>query len=194
MAYIPSGNVSFNVSLNANVATGAQVFTAYNVPVTASPIQQPIYATAGGTGALACSRLLIYTGTLASNTSAGSIVTLASGGTADVGGANTPIWAHIREIIVFNDGNSTLPFATTDANILTWDFSFANAWGPGSAGVGPIEGTAPKIDINAGSWQRFAKPFGTAGIVVDATHCVIALSTPAGNAATIAYRIIIMGD
>lgn len=194
MSYIPSGNVSFNISLNANVAAGAQVFTAYNVPVSASAISQPIYVTAGGTGALACSRLLVYSGTLASNTSAGSIVSLASGGTADVGGANTPIWAHIREIIVFNDGNSTPPFVTSDANILTWDFSFANAWGPGGAGVGPIEGTAPKIDINAGTYQRFAKPFGTAGMVVDGTHYAIALSTPAGNAATIAYRIIIMGD
>lgn len=197
--YVPSGAVSFQINMNAAVAVGANNLNAYNVPISANPIATESYSVAGGTGAGAIQKSLEFSGTMASNTSSATIISLASAGTnnVDVGGS-TAAWAHVRSITIFNDGNSS-GFTSADANILTWDFTATNAWGVGGGAAGPITspagGTGCKIDIPAGSFLRFAKPWGTAGWTVNVTTAmIIALLTPAGNANTIAYRIVILGD
>lgn len=208
--YTPSGSVSFNLNVNSSFSPGttnAQVLTAYTVPISASPIQSAIYSgTTSGTGsALQIVRVLQYSGTLAATaTTTATILSFTSGGTnnVDVGGG-TATWQHIRDITVFNDGyNPTTGFVTTDVNILKWDMStgtITTSWGLGTtAGFGPIEGTAsstvPVFDIPAGSYQRFAKPFGATGWSVDATHVTLNLAVPSANTQTINYRIVVMGD
>lgn len=207
VVYTPSGSVSLNVNMNASVATtgNAQVLSQYNIPVSAAPIQSWIYSgiTTGTGSALQISRILVFSGTLATSATSATIVSFTSGGTnnSDLGGS-TATWQHIRDISVFNDGyNPTTGFATTDVNVLKWDMSttIANSWGIATtAGFAPVEGTAgasvPIFDIPAGSCQRFAKPFGATGWAVDATHVTLNLGTPSTNTQTINYRIIVMGD
>lgn len=194
MAYIPSGNVTYNINLNAAVSAGANTLTGYNAPVVAAPIATESYVTAGGTGAGAIQRALELSGTMASNTSATTVLSLASAGTGNIDkGGSTALWAHIRSITIFNDGNSS-GFTTADANILTWCFDTTNSWGVGGGAAGPMQ-TGAKVDIPAGSFQRFAKPWGTAGwTVTNTTAILISLLTPVGNANTIAYRIVVLGD
>lgn len=194
MAYIPSGNVTYTINLNAAVAAGANSLSAYNAPISASPISTEVYANVGGTGAGAIQRALELAGTMASNTSATTVLSLAASGTGNIDkGGSTALWAHIRSITIFNDGNSS-GFTSADANILTWCFDTTNSWGVGGGAAGPMQ-TAAKVDIPAGTFLRFAKPWGTAGwTVTNTTACLVSLLTPAGNANTIAYRIVILGD
>lgn len=198
MAYTPSGSITFNTNLSASVAAGTQVLNTYTIPVNQSPIQAANYSTAGGSGALACNRMLQFSGTLTTSAASSAIVNLAGGSvTPDVGGS-TATWSHVREVIVFNDGN-TATWATSDTNIIQWDFSttVTTAWGMGGSTTGPIEGTAtattPKLDIQAGSYQRFSKPVGTTGWSVGTSTYSIVLAT-SGNSNVVNYRIIVMGD
>lgn len=202
MAYTPSGNVSFNVNLSAAVATGTAVLTTYNIPISASPVQNASYSSAGGSGALQCNRAIQMSGSITSGASVTTIASLSTtGATVDVGGS-TAVWSHVREIVIFNDGVTGFTTGDTSAGVLNWDFSttVANAWGVSttSGGAAPIFSalaTAPVIQIAAGSFQRFAKPFGSTGFNVGATNSyTINLGPASGNAGSINYRIIIMGD
>lgn len=206
VVYTPSGSVSFNVNVNGAVATGTQVFTAYNVPVNAAPISTAIYTgvTSGSTstGSGTVGRVIMFAGTMAtgSTTATAVISMMTTSATQDIGG-NTDIWHHVREIVVFNDGiGATTGFVTTDASVLSWDMSttVATAWGASTtSGYAPVYvaagiGTGPSIEIPAGSCARFAKPFGANGWVVDTSHYSIVLSNQSGVTAT--YRVVIMGD
>lgn len=204
MSYTASGSVNLNVNASAAIGTGASVLTAYNVPVSASPITSSIYTS--GTGvALTIARVLQLSGTMTTTAALSGVVSLTTSGTADVGGA-TSAWSHVREIVVFNDGLTT-GGSTTDSSVLTWDFSttVANAWGvttsttsvdsPLYASTTATAATSPRIQISAGSCQRFAKPVGSAGWLVDGTRNQIVLGTPGGtNSGTINYRVVVMGD
>lgn len=206
VTYTPSGSVSFNVNINGSVATGTQVFTSYNVPVNATPVQAATYtgntsgSTSTGSGTL--NRVIMLSGTMSSTSTTATAVLsmMTTSATQDIGG-NTNIWNHVREIVVFNDGiGATTGFVTTDASVLSWDMSSAvtTAWGASTtSGFAPVFvttaiTTGPRIEIPAGSYARFAKPFGANGWTVDTSHYNIVLSNQSGVTAT--YRVIIMGD
>lgn len=207
LTYSPAGSISFSINVNAVVTTQAQVITAYSIPISAQPTQSPVYTGNTAGGALQIGRVLEFSGTLATTaTTSSTIISFTSGGTnnIDVGGSTTT-WAHIRDITVFNDGyQPTTGFATSDVNILKWDMStgtITTNWGIGStSGFAPVAGiastTAPVFDIPAGSYQRFSKPFGSLGWVVDGTHFNLNLMVPTSpaNTQTINYRIVVMGD
>lgn len=204
VTYTPSGSISFSVNVNASVTTGSQVLTSYNVPVAANPIQTAIYAGSTSTGSGTIGRVLQMSGSMTGTAAASTILSFTSGGTGnfDVGGS-TATWNHIREIIIFNDGITSGFTPTSDGSLLTWDFSItvANVWGITTSttlGSGPVIGTAtgttPQIQIPAGSYQRFTKPWGANGWPVDSTHYVVALGTPGVVATSLNYRIIVMGD
>lgn len=207
VTYTPSGSVSLSVNMNGSVATGTQVFSSYNVPVNASPIQSAIYSgnTSGSTstGSGTVNRIIMLSGTMSSTSTTATAVLsmMTTSATQDIGG-NTNTWSHVREIIVFNDGiGATTGFVTTDASVLSWDMStaVATAWGASTtSGYAPVYvntpplATGPRIEIPAGSYARFAKPFGANGWAVDASHYNIVLSNQSGVTAT--YRIVVMGD
>lgn len=174
-------------SFAAQTASLPPVQTAYlqNVNGQATPLTAANYVSSG-TGAAQVQRIIVASGAL--TTTASTTIDLSSA--ADIIGVTTAM-AHVREIIIFNDGRTA--FTTADADVLTWDLSVANAFGLGAASVGPVEGTNPKIDIAAGASVRFAKPFGTNGWVTDGSHKIIGLSTNA-NTNTINYRVIVAGD
>lgn len=206
VTYTPSGSVNLNVNMNGSVATGTQVFSSYNVPVNAAPIQTSIYSgnTSGSTatGSGTVNRIIMLSGTMsATSTTATAVLSMmTTSATQDIGG-NTNVWSHVREVIIFNDGiGATTGFVTTDASVLSWDMSttVATAWGASTtSGFAPVFvaaaiGTGPRVEIPAGSSVRFAKPFGANGWTVDSSHYNIVLSNQSGVTAT--YRVVIMGD
>ena len=189
--YTVTGAVTTTLNLNAAFAvqTGSAppVQTAYVQNVSGGPttLTPALYQTSG-TGALQVQRIIVASGAL--TTTATATVDLSSA--PDIIGVTTTM-NHIREIMICNDGRTA--FSTADADVLIWDFSVSNAWGPGAAAVGPIEGTNPKIDIPAGASIRLSKPFATNGWTVDGTHKIIGLAT-SSNVNTINYRVIVAGD
>lgn len=210
--YTPSGSVSFNVNVNASVATGTsnpQVFSAYNIPVNGSPFSSSIYSgntsgttTAGTSGYI--SRCIMTSGTLTTGAAATVVASLSTtGATQDVGGSTSP-WSHVRELIIFNDGTSTSGLVTTDASVVTWEpagstnttaFGATTTAGYQPYTVAAVLTTGPKVDITAGSYHRVSKPFGTTGWTVGQTASYnIVLTSPGLGSGTITYRIIIMGD
>ena len=206
VTYTPSGSISLNVNMNGSVATGTQVFSSYNVPVNASPIQAAIYTgnTSGSTstGSGTVNRIIMLSGTMsATSTTATAVLSMmTTSATQDIGG-NTNVWNHVREVIIFNDGiGATTGFVTTDASVLSWDMSsvVTTSWGASTtSGYAPVFVTSaittgPRIEIPAGSSARFAKTFGANGWTVDSSHYNIVLSNQSGVTAT--YRIVVMGD
>lgn len=186
MAYTATGTVSINNTFTAAIPSSGNVITGYSVPASAAVNLSYVYSASTG-APLTVNKIGTAGGSLAPSQGAASILNLTTGlGVDGVALALT----HVRELSIYNDGRTA--FATTDTDVLTFDTTFANSFGVGSAGVGPLE-TASKIDIPAGGHIRFAKPYGAAGWVVDGTHTVIALLTPA-NANTINYRIVVVGD
>ena len=166
-ASTPSGTVSMKVNLAVAIPAGGDVITAYTVPV--QPTQTLTYA--AGTAAGQINKVASVGGSAAA---APASIDMTTASCVD----NTTGFAHVREVIVFNDSTT---------NNLTWDFTVANGWvAPFSAG-----GATAKLTIPPGSNQRFPIPNGTNGWVVDATHKVISLD-PGAN--TVAYRVVLAGD
>lgn len=175
---------------NANYA----VQTGSLPPVHAAYVQQtPVaaiqnFSYANGSATMQATKIVAATGNLTTGTAAASVLDLVLA--LDIGGTAAGL-THLRELWIFNDGTS--PFSTAGAEYLLWDLSVANSWGIGTGAAGFVEtGTTPVIKIQNGSYIRIAKPFGTAGWVVDATHKLICLGTP--TEATTYYRIVALGD
>lgn len=189
--YTVTGVASSTLNLNAAFAVQAgslpPVQTAYLQNVLGAPsiTTQALYQTSG-TGAGQVQRIIVASGSLAATATAS--VDLSSA--ADIIGVTTTM-AHVREVMIINDGQTA--FSTADVDILTWDLSVANTWGTGGGATGPVQGTNPKIDVPAGSVLRFAKPFGSVGWTVTSGAKIIGLAT-SGNAHTINYRVIVAGD
>lgn len=188
--YTVTGSVGSPIVLNANYAvqTGSlpPVHTAFIQAIIENPIQALAYT--NGSGAMQGTKIVIATGSLTTGTAAASVLDLILG--LDVGGTAAGL-THLRELIIFNDGTS--PFSTTGAEYILWDLSVSNSWGVGTGAVGFVEtGTTPVIKIQNGAYIRIAKPYGSAGWTVDATHKLICLGTP--TEATTYYRIVALGD
>lgn len=187
--YTVTGSASNTLSVNANYAVQAgslpPVQQAFVQALAASPVAALAYT--NGSGAAQATKIVVASGSLTTGTVAASVLDLKLA--LDIGGTAAGL-THLRDLWIFNDGAS--PFATTGEEYIIWDFSVANAWGPGATTTGPIEGTGPIIKIQSGTFARLAKPYGAAGWAVGATTKLICLGTPAQ--ATVTYRIIALGD
>ena len=190
--YTVTGSVSAAPLVwNANYA----VQTGSVPPVHAAYIQQCTEATiasltySNGTGAAQANKVVLVTGSCASDSAPASKLDLTS--CTDVSGKSGVTFSALRELWIFNDGVAV--FSTASEVWLEWDLSFANAWGVGTAADGIVEtGTTPVLKVQNGSFLRIAKPYGAAGWTVDATHKIIALGSPV-QAETF-YRIIAIGN
>jgi hypothetical protein len=149
------------------IPVGSNAPTAYNIPV--NPSLGVTYA--AGTGANQANKVAAPSGSAAASP---STIDLSSQACVD----GQTGFSHVREVIVFNDSPTA---------VLTLDFTASNAWtAPFSAG-----GTTAKLDIQPGTSQRFNKPIGTNGFVVDSTHKILTLDP---GASTVAWRAVIVGD
>lgn len=166
-ASVPSGTVSTNVNVTVAVPASGNVLSAQNLPV---QVSQSLTYTAG-TAANQVNKVATVGGTA---TASPASIDLTSVVCVDgqVG------FSHIREVIAYDDDAT---------NGLLWDFTATNAL----TAMFSAGGTTAKLTVQPGAHQRFAKPLGTNGYVVDSTHKIVSLD-PGAN--TIAYRVIILGD
>lgn len=188
--YTVTGQVGSPLFLNVNYAvqTGSlpPVHSAFIQSIVENPIQALAYT--HGSGAMQGTKIAVATGSLTTGTAAASVLDLVLG--LDVGGTAAGL-THLRELFIFNDGTGT--FSTAGAEYLLWDLSVSNAWGVGTGAAGFVEtGTTPVLKIQNGAYIRVAKPYGATGWVVDGTHKLICLGTPAQ--ATTLYRVVAVGD
>ncbi|HXS24479.1 MAG TPA: hypothetical protein VN719_09630 [Gemmatimonadales bacterium] len=163
-----TANVSGGFTLSSNlvfaIPAGANVLTAYNVPI------QPNanYSYTPGTGANQMNK-----GYQASGNAAAAPVSIDLTTVVCVDGSTG--LAHVRELLIFNDDPT---------HTLNWDMTIVNSL------LGPFT-VATKWTIPPLSHARIANPASAAGWTVDSTHKIVDLD-PGAN--TIAYRLVAGGD
>jgi hypothetical protein len=165
---VPSGSINLNCQLSVQVPAAGNNLSAYTVPV--SPSSQAAYA--AGTAANQVNKVATVGGSAAA-----SPVSIDLTSVVCVDGSTG--FAHVRELIIFNDD-------TNDPHVLKLDMTVSNAFTNGYDTI-----TAGKIDIAAGEAFRRSKPIGTNGWVVDSTHKIVDID-PGAN--TVPYRVVIAGD